>query len=207
MKIAVIAANGRTGQEFIKEALMAGHTINAGVHNHTSLKASPVLNVMKCDARDIGQVKDLIDGADAVASFIGHNRNSDPEVQTKAIAVLEKAMADCGMKRVISLTGTGIRFPGDKISLIDRILNLSISIIDPKRIKDGKTHVELLKNSQLDWTIIRVLKLQNIKPRDFKLTPNGPTKIVVGRSEVALAALQVLENKSFIGKAPIISKP
>ena len=56
--------------------------------------------------------------------------------------------------RLISLTGTGVRFPGDKITLIDRILNLSISIIDPKRIKDGKNHVTLLKNSDLDWYVM-----------------------------------------------------
>jgi hypothetical protein len=109
--------------------------------------------------------------------------------------------------RIVSLTGTGVRFPGDKITIVDRILNLSISIIDPARVKDGKNHVEVLKASNLDWTIIRVLKLQNVQPRPFKLLENGPTKWYVGRTEVAKAVLEVLEQGSFIKQAPIIGKP
>jgi hypothetical protein len=61
--------------------------------------------------------------------------------------------------------------------------------------------------SGLDWTIIRVLKLQNIRTKPFELLENGPTKLFVSREEVAQAVLQVIEDKSFIQQAPIISKP
>ena len=111
-----------------------------------------------------------------------------------------------GLKRIVSLTGTGVRFPQDKISLIDRILNLSIALIDPKRIKDGRDHVLFLQQSNLEWTVIRVLKLQNTSPKPFSLTPYGPTKWWVSREDVAKASLQVLSDHSFIKQAPIISK-
>ena len=116
-------------------------------------------------------------------------------------------MKELDIKRLVSLTGTGVRFSADKISLIDRILNLSISIIDPARVKDGKNHVEVLKRSALDWTVIRVLKLQNVPPKPFELREHGPTKWYVGRQEVAQAVLQVLEQRSFIKQAPIIGRP
>lgn len=94
----------------------------------------------------------------------------------------------------------------DRIGIVDRVLNAGISIIDPERIQDGKKHVELLQNTTLDWTVIRVLKLQNIRPRPFSLKEFGPTKWVVGREEVAKAVLQVLEEESYIRKAPIIGR-
>ena len=119
---------------------------------------------------------------------------------------LVAVMKTHGMRRVVSLTGTGVRVAGDHISLVDRVLNLGVSAVDPARINDGRDHVRVLEESDLDWTIVRVLKLQNVSPKPFKLTPHGPTKWYVGREEVAQAVLQVLEQHSFIQQAPIISK-
>src|SRR5665213_407571 len=207
MKIAVIAANGRSGQAFVEAALTAGHSIRAGVRRKSRLKPHSNLMVVECDATNEAQLKNLLSGQEAVASFIGHVKGSEPDVQTVAIQQVADAMKALGVKRLISLTGTGVRFPGDKISLIDRFLNLSISIIDPARVEDGKNHVEVLKRSALDWTVIRVLKLQNVPPKPFQPREHGPTKWYVSREEVAQAVLQVLEQHSFIKQAPIISRP
>lgn len=206
MKIAVIAASGRSGQAFVEAALSAGHYINAGIRSRNNLTPHPNLRIIQCDATNENQLKDLMNGQDAVASFIGHVKGSDKSVQTDAIEKTVKVMDNIGLKRLVSLTGTGVRFEGDKITLLDRFLNLSISIIDPSRVKDGKDHVEVLKNSDLDWTVIRVLKLQNTQTRAFKLLLRGPTKPYVNRQEVAQAFLQVLEQNSFVKQAPIIGK-
>ena len=88
---------------------------------------------------------------------------------------------------------------------MDYLLNAAVSLIDPARVQDGRDHAAVLQASQLDWTIIRVLKLQNVPARPFVLTPHGPTKLYVGRDEVAAAILQVLEQHTFVGEMPIIS--
>ena len=205
MKIAVIAANGRSGQAFVQCALAAGHEVRAGVLSKNTLKPRPKLTVTRCDATKEKDTKNLIAGQDAVVSLIGHVKGSVPDVQTVAIQKIVAAMKQTRIKRLVSLTGTGVRFAGDKITLMDRLLNLAVALVDPKRVKDGINHVEVLKNSNLDWTLIRVLKLQNVKPRAFALSEHGPTKWFVGRQEVAQAILEVLEKSSFIKKAPIIS--
>ncbi len=206
MNIAVIAANGRSGNAFVKQALAAGHSVRAGVYKSNNLQEHPNLTIVECDAINKDDLANLIKGQDAVVSFIGHVKGSPAQVQTNTMRVLVEAMKQQSITRLVSLTGTGVRFPGDKITLIDRILNLSISIIDPARIKDGKDHVAFLQQTDLDWTIIRVLKLQNVKAKPFTLKQNGPTKLYVGRDEVAKAALEVLEQNTFIRQAPIISK-
>ncbi len=206
MKIAVVAANGRSGQAFVEAALEAGHAVRAGVHSKSHFKSHPNLTIVQCDATDQTQLTTLLSGQAAVASFIGHTRRSDPNVQTTAIEQLVTVMQALGMTRLVSLTGTGVRSPGDKIGLVDRFLNLSIRIIDPARVKDGQHHVEILQQTDLEWTVIRVLKLQNISPKPFALRLHGPTKWFVGRREVALAVLEVLDQRSFIKQAPIICK-
>lgn len=205
MKIAVIAANGRSGQAFIKTALMAGHSVRAGVYKTNNLSKHSGLTVIECDATKLNDVTKLIKGQDAVVSFIGHAKGSPAQVQTDAMRVLAMAMKAENIARLISLTGTGVRFPSDKITLIDRVLNFSISLIDSARIKDGKDHVAFLQQTNLEWTVIRVLKLQDVKVKPYTLKQNGPTKLVVGRGEVAEATLEVLEQYSFVRQAPIIS--
>ncbi len=207
MKIAVIAANGRSGQAFVKKALKAGHIINAGIRGNSHLEPHINLKIIECDATNEDQLRNLLSGQEAVASFIGHVKGSEPNVQTVAINCVIKVMKELGIKRLVSLTGTGVRFPGDKITIIDHILNLTIRIIDPYRVEDGKNHVEAIKDSGLNWTVIRVLKLQNLKPKPFRLLDNGPTKLYVSREEVAESVLQVLENNRFNKKSPIIGKP
>lgn len=207
MRVAVIAANGRSGKVFVETALAAGHKVRAGVYGANNLTPHARLEVVTCDATNDSDLARLIAGQEAVVSFIGHVKGSPPDVQTKAMRALVQAMRHQEMARVISLTGTGVRFPGDKITLVDRILNLGVRIVDPARVKDGREHVRILQASNLDWTVIRVLKLQQADSRPFSLRPHGPTKWYTNRQEVARAVLQVLEGASFIKQAPIISQP
>jgi len=205
MKIAVVGANGRSGRIFIDYAIARGHKVNAGVHNRNNLLENADLRVIKCDATNKEQLKHLLRDQDAVVSFIGHVKKSPDFVQTETMKALVEIMKELKIKRLVSITGTGVRQKGDKIPLIDRILNLGLSVFDPTRLKDGIEHAKVLKESGLDWTILRVLKMQNVKPKPFTLKENGPTKLYVSREEVARAALEVLEDNSFIHKYPILS--
>jgi len=206
MNIAVIAANGRAGQAFVGAALAAGHTVRGGVHGKNFLQPHPRLTVVPCDATKEADLKALLIGQDALVSLIGHVKGSPPDVQTVAIQKIVGVMKELGITRLVSLTGTGVRFPGDRVTLLDCLLNLAVMLIDPARVKDGKKHIAVLKRSGLDWTVIRVLKLQDVPLAPFSLTEHGPTKPYVGRAEVAQAILQVLENDNFIRQSPIISK-
>lgn len=206
MKIAILAADSRTGKYLIDKLLERGHEINAGIYSVKDLPDRENLTYVRCDASNSEQVRHLIRGNDAVVSLIGHTKDSPPDIQTTAIKNLINALKVENIDRVISLTGTGVRFKGDKIPFYDRLLNLAVSIVDPNRVQDGINHAEVLKSSNLDWTIVRVLKLQNTKPSKFILKEYGPTKLYVSREDVAGAIVEVLENESFIQKAPILSR-
>lgn len=204
MKIAVLAANGRLGRAFVTEALARGHQVRAGIRGGGYPLQSSDLEVVHCDATSIDDVKMLIQDCDAVVSCIGHVKGSAPDVQTAATKVIIEAMNQSGLKRFVDVTGTGVRMPGDNITLIDSILNAAVKLVDPKRIADGITHTRVLENSDLDWTTIRVLKLQTNSKKPYKLLLHGPTKLYVSRQDTARAMLDVIENNSFIKQAPII---
>jgi putative NADH-flavin reductase len=205
MKIAVIGANGRTGKVFVEAALEAGHVVTAGVRRDNLLSANENLRFLHCDATNSIDIQKLIADQDAIVSLIGHTRHSEADVQAKAMKVLLDVIGTDTTRRFVTLTGTGVRFPGDRITFVDRVLNTLVSLIDPKRILDGANFVEILKSSTLHWTLIRVLKLVNTSEISFSLTTSGPAKLFVGRREVAQSILEVLNQDSFIDSAPIIS--
>ena len=207
MRIAIIAANGRLGKALVEEALIAGHTVRAGVRRNNTLAPHPELEVVECDATKPTDVRRLLKGQQIVFSALGHVKGSAANVQTNATKTILAVMSELGLNRFVDVTGTGARLPGDIILPIDRFLNWAVSVIDPSRIKDGQDHVELLKKSTIDWTVLRVLKLQNVKPKPYTLRLHGPTKLYVGRREVAKAMLEVAEKSLFLKQAPIIGHP
>jgi len=206
MKIAVIAANGRLGVAFVEAALQAGHSVRAGVRGAHSLPADARLEVVSCDATNEDDLRTLLTGQEVVVSAIGHVKGSSADVQTVATQAIVDVMNELGIRRYVDVTGTGVRFPGDHITLIDRFLNAGVGFVDSARVTDGITHQDVLKSSTLEWTTIRVLKLQNVPALPYSLKLHGPTKIVVGREEVATAMLEVIEQNTFIAQAPILSR-
>lgn len=204
--IAVIAANGRTGKVFVEAALKAGYIVRAGIVGEAGFPPHKNLQVVGCNALDIDDVKKLLTGSDVAVSLIGHGKNSPARLQTDAVTNIIKAMNMIGIKRLISLTGTGVRFGNDTPSLADRLANIAIGVIDSARVKDGILHAEVLKDSQLDWTIVRVLKLTNGKHEGkVKFSLNGPAEYLTPRRRVAAAILQLIREDGYIRQAPIIT--
>lgn len=204
MKIAVLAANGRLGKALVAEALARGHQVRAGIRGGDYSLKHDNLHVVQCDATNIADVEVLIKECDAVVSCIGHVKGSPSNVQTVATKTAIEAMDHHGIKRFVDITGTGVRMSGDTIPLIDSILNAAVKLVDPHRIADGIEHTRILQNSDVDWTTIRVLKLQTNSKKPYKLLLHGPTKLYVSRQDTARAMLDVIENNSFIEQAPMI---
>lgn len=203
MNIAVIAAGGHSGHMIVKELLRAGHGVRAGVYHHDPYRLIPGLTVVGTDATNATAVASLIAGTDAVVSAIGHVRGSDPRVQTDATRVLIGAMQAQGVSRLVTLTGSGVRLDGDNITLIDHLLNAGIATIDPSRISDGLESARILQASDLDYTMLRVLKLTNRTAHPFRLTEHGPVQTFTSRATVAVAVREVLENDTFVRRSPL----
>lgn len=207
MRIAVIAANGRSGQAFVHEALAAGHIVHAGIRGQNPFKAHERLKVFQCDATEISQVTKLIERCDAVVSLLGHVKGSDAFVQTAAIRTIARAMEVAGLKRIVSLTGTGVWVEGDRFKKTLDVLNMVSRWFGVKRFDDGIAHVKVLQGSDLDWTVLRVTLLTDGEPGHFGFKKHGLAKIPTPRREVALAILRILHDGSFIRGYPVITRP
>lgn len=181
-------------------------SVNAGVFNTNTLDPHPRLTVIDVDGQDREQVLQFVDGCDAVVSLIGHVKGSSASMQSEAIKNVIAAMDKHNVKRLISLTGTGVRLHDDTPSFIDKLLNISINMVDPARIEDGKQHADIIQASDKNWTILRVLKLTNGPEKNYHLDPHGPARVFTSRKTVARAIVAILESDTYIKSAPIITR-
>ena len=205
-KVCVFGATGKTGQRVLEELIKRNYEINAFVRNPRKIN-NPEINVYTGNLYSLFDVQKSVEGCSAVISALGHTKNSDPEMQTKAISNIINSMQKFGIKKIISLTGTGVRQKGDKVSFLDMFANLLIEKIDPARIKDGIKHAEKLKFSNLDWVIIRVLKLTNRGEETFyRLKNEGPAELLTSRKKVSKIIVDLLETDRFDRQMPIVSK-
>ena len=205
MIVAIIGANGRTGRQFTAAALAAGVVVRAGVRGPHNLEDHDNLTIVACDALSKNEIDNLIKGSDAVVSLIGHGPGVSATVQKTATQYVLNAMKQQGIKRFISLTSTGVRMPGDKPGLMDRLGNWFMRQSDPDRFRDGVAHAHVMMQSDCDWTLLRVLKLTNGRHKGSPLlAANAPSEIFTPRARVAATILQLLEGNDYIRQAPVV---
>lgn len=206
-RVCIFGADGRTGVELVKKTIDSGYNVVAFVYDKENCNQfDESVKIIQGNILDYENVEQVVLDVDVVISVIGHIKNSDPLMQTKGIGNVINAMKKHGVKRLISLTGTGARISGDRPSLIDQFLNFIINIIDPERITDGKEHVKVIQGSGLDWTILRVLKLTTKKTSsNYRLTEYGPAELFTSRIKVAKIIIDLIDSKEFIHKMPIPS--
>lgn len=209
MKICVFGADGRTGVEVVKYALEKGHEVVAFVHNKNAEKYLPEdIDIVEGDILKYEDVEKAIGNyTDSIISVVGHVKGSDPLMQTKGIQNIVQVMHTKGVKRILSLTGTGARMKKDTPSFIDYVLNFFVRLVDPDRVRDGEEHLKVLENSDLDWTVLRVLKLTESEKevQNYILTEGGPAELTTSRKKVAKILVDLGEEGDYIKKAPVVS--
>src|SRR2546423_6817161 len=113
MKLFVIGATGRTGQEIVQQALARGHQVTAFVRSPENITTkSERLTVLKGNVLDENQLFNAVQNHDAVISTLGPRQVFKPSsmLHDSALATT-RAMERAGVKRLVVLSAAA-HFPG-----------------------------------------------------------------------------------------------
>ena len=206
MKVVVFGANGKVGSIVTDTLLQAGHEVRAFVHKASSLHDHPNLETVEGDIYEAQQVQDAIQGMDAVISTLGSWGTPKKDILTVGMRHIIPAMQLHGTRRIISLTGAEARAYGDKLSPLHRLNHFAIGLLAGKVLKDGELHIQLLEDTDFDWTVIRspIMKSSG-SPKTFTLSLRRPQAWQrINRAAVATAIVSQLADKQHIQQAPFI---
>ena len=145
MNLVVLGATGRTGQLVVEQALGAGDTVTALVRSPEKLTIrNSNLRVVAGKATDSGDVARAMVGADAVISTLG---GSGSVIADSTGAIVEAAHKT-GVKRVVVLSSFLVE--RNRMGVLSRMIT---GVTMGSVIKDKTTGEQLLRQSDLDWTI------------------------------------------------------
>jgi putative NADH-flavin reductase len=155
-KIAVIGGTGKAGSFLVKKLLEKGFQIKLLIRNPENiLNQNPLLEIVKGDARNYDSVNELIKTCDVVISTICQPKGQKSIFSDSTRNVIQ-SMNSNGLKRYIVITGLNVNTPLDIKSEKVRIATEWMYQNYPETTLDKQKEYELLTESNLNWTLVRL---------------------------------------------------
>lgn len=209
MKIAVFGASGGIGRFIIQRALNQGYEVNAYVRNSSKLNITHKnLSIFQGQLYEYDKIKQVIKECDAVISAIGvpmkfTYKSMDSLNGTKNII---KAMKELNVSWIITWATPSVKFAKDVKSLITIVPNIMAGIIFPKAKQEIMLIANLIKENNLDWTIVRFLAPKNTLFTGEVKVSFGDKKINfnISREDIAEFMLKQVQSSQYLKSMPII---
>jgi putative NADH-flavin reductase len=216
VKLTIFAATGGIGRQVLEQAIAAGHDVTAVVRNPEKL--SREVRVVRADlaAPDPAVLESAVKGADAVISALGAVSVSDAGVAWQGTRAIVRAMRATGVRRIIVVSAAPISTvpspgrpkpprhdPGDGF-LMRHVLSPLIKAVLRKHYADLAHMEDVLRESGLDWTVVRPPRLTDQALTGTYRTATGRNLrrgVLISRADVAHLMLRVLEQPQTIEQA------
>ncbi|HKJ37174.1 MAG TPA: NAD(P)H-binding protein, partial [Anaerolineales bacterium] len=166
MKLAIFGGTGKTGVHVVRKALDAGHDVTALVRDPGKMSVQHErLKVIQGDAMDADAVEKIIAGSDVVLSVLGQS----PVIINNILAGMKKN----NVKRLAVAAGAGVPDPKDEPQLINHIISFIIKTLSRKVYYDALEQNEIIRASDVDWTICRAPRLVDDPEGAYQVTYVG----------------------------------
>jgi putative NADH-flavin reductase len=205
MKILIFGASGRMGRELVSQALAHGDSVTAFVRypakfdiQHTNLK------VVQGDAVDYASVERAVKDQDAVICALGSSTPAkrDPTLVDGVHNIIQ-AMEQAGVRRLVYLSFLAVR---ESRRDLGPVVNYVVAPLLHNVISDHEVKESLIKQSRLDWVIVRPPRLTSGRHtgvyRSGEQIPARSLILTLSRADLAEFMLKQLTDDTFVHKAP-----
>ena len=216
MKLTIFAATGGIGRQLLAQAVAAGHDVTAVVRNPQNMPSTPArVAVADLAAADPAALQSAVGGADAVLSGLGARTKAEAGVAWKGTNAITEAMRASGVRRIVVVSAAPIgtvpspsrphppkHDPGDGFFLrylADPIVKAALRehYADLARMED------VLRDSDLDWTVVRPPRLTDKPLTGTYRTAYGQNirrGLFVSRADVAHYMLRTVDQPETFGR-------
>lgn len=208
MKLLVVGSTGGTGRELVKQALAQGHEVTAYARTPARLDdlTHPGLQVVRGDVLDSAAVERAVAGQDAVLCAIGTGAGRST-LREDGTGNIVRAMEKAGVRRLICQSSMGVGDSRANLGFLTKYVIVPIFL--RHAFADHERQEAVVKQSALDWTIVRPPHLNN-GPRTgtyrhgFATTETG-IQGKISRADVADFMLKQLADTTYLHQTPGLS--
>src|SRR5215471_18990439 len=202
MRIAIFGASGRTGRQLVEQAEAQGHQVTAIVRNPDGLAPDlhGAVRLVQADVMDPDAIAAALADADTVVSALSGPGRAPSSVWSESTRSIVQAMREASVRRYIAITGSMLDATGD--GPFFRYIGKPIA----RRMLKGSANdmrraEQLIHESDLEWTIIRVPRLTDRPARGHYRTAverNVAREFSLPRADLASCTLAVLADDATI---------
>lgn len=210
MEITIFGASGALGQEILKQALDAGHNITVLLRSKEALPPNLLsqITVIEGDGLNEADVARALNSkTDAVIFAIGVRKSSPENLCTNVTKIITQTMKDLGLKRFIWCGGGSTLVAEDNVTFGARTVEKIARVFMPLKHHDKTNQYQFLTTlTDIDWIGIRPLQMNkgSLKAQ-YKLGFDQFSGFSsISFADCAHAMVSMIEDDTWIGKAPII---
>lgn len=203
--IAVIGGTGKSGRYLVQKLLENNYSIKLLLRSpENSELQNPLIEIIKGDARDYHSITKLLEGCNVVVSTLGQPKG-EKSIFSDATNNIIKAMEYYQIKRYVVTTGlsvnTSLDHKNEKIKMATDWMYQNY----PETTTDKQREYEILAESNLDWTLVR-LPLINLTDESFKTETSlqdckGEN---ISATDLGKFLVSQIDDETFIKKSPFL---
>jgi putative NADH-flavin reductase len=205
MKIAIFGSTGGTGKELVKQGIELDYEVTAFARTPEKLDEfkSENLKIVEGDVFNYEDVERAITGQNAVLSALGNPTLKPNMTTSEGTRNIVKAMQKHNVRRFICETSLGVGDSREQAGFF--FSKVIIPTLLKNAIADKEIQEQIIRDSDLDWIIIRPGGLKD-SPKTSKYR-TGLDKSISGnisRADVAEFMLKQIKSDEFLRKCPVI---
>ena len=210
MKIAILGSTGFVGKILINKAIAARYEIKTLARNPEKLQAlRDKVTIIKGSVFEQLSVEETINGTEAVISAIGPpaGKKCDPLQYETAMKNIVNIMDKHCIKRYIHIGGAAHEGGENEYWPFNRqFLRLFLTLFSKKILVAKHLEWEVLKASDLDWTLVRPPRIANEKVSgNMSANEQKLDSLKVSVEDLTDFILEQITSKEWIRKAPLVS--
>lgn len=205
--IAVIGGTGKAGKFLVAELIHREFTVKLLARNPERLPGNhPLIEPVIGNADDYLAILNLLTGCDAVISTLGLGQpNSPTGIFTQSTAHVLRAMQILEIPRYIVITGLNVDTPFDRKSAQTQAGTDWMKSHFPESTANKQQEYELLTQSTIDWTLLRLPMIALSDERNEVQTDCEDCRgSSIGAADLADFLVDQLQDQSFVRKAPFL---
>jgi len=210
MKIAILGSTGFVGKVLINKALTAGYQVRTLARYPEKLEdIKDRIEIIKGSVFDPLKVEAAIEGTMVVISTIGPppGKPCDPKLYEKAMQDIVNIMHKNGIKRYIHIGGAAHEGgENENWTFNRRFLRFFLSLFSKQILVAKHLEWEVLKKSNLDWTLVRPPRIAN-EPASGNISADEKmlNSLKISVEDLTDFILEQITLKEWIRKAPLVS--
>ena len=206
MNLVIFGSTGSIGHQLVVQALEQEHTVTAFARNPAKIEIEHAnLTAVQGDALDSASVEKAVDGQDAVLCALGAGAKG--AIRSDGTRIIVRAMEKAGVSRFVCLSTLGVGSSRSNLNFFWR--HIMFGLLLRRAYADHITQEDHVKESRLDWTIVRPGAFTDgNRTGVYRHGFPGTDKTIEGkisRADVADFMLKQLTDRTYIHETPGLS--